>query len=153
MPRASLIVWGSWLLVTGLVFSFMSGVFHEYYTVALAPPIGALVGIGVSIVWSSRQRWWTWAVLAVAIALTSWWATVLIDRSRPWGSWLTPMVVAIGALATDASRWSVPSAQLGAMLRATSSEGSPLAWRSLVPWWARWHGPCRRSRHRVVAPS
>jgi hypothetical protein len=46
--RASVIVWGSWLLVTGAVFSAMQGIFHEYYTVALAPAIGALVGIGTS---------------------------------------------------------------------------------------------------------
>ena len=39
-------VWGGWLLVTGLTFSFMAGIFHAYYTVALAPAIAALVGIG-----------------------------------------------------------------------------------------------------------
>ena len=45
--RGSLIVWGGWLLVTGLVLSFASGIIHAYYTVALAPAIAALVGIGV----------------------------------------------------------------------------------------------------------
>ncbi|MBU4335564.1 MAG: glycosyltransferase family 39 protein, partial [Actinobacteria bacterium] len=35
--RAQIVVWGAWLLVTGLVFSFMAGIFHAYYTVALAP--------------------------------------------------------------------------------------------------------------------
>ena len=40
-------LWGGWLLVTGLMFSFMAGIFHAYYTVALAPAIGALVGMGV----------------------------------------------------------------------------------------------------------
>src|SRR6185437_16006251 len=44
--RASYLLWGGWLLVTGLTFSFMAGIFHPYYTVALAPAIGALVGIG-----------------------------------------------------------------------------------------------------------
>ena len=42
----ALVLWGGWLLVTGLVFSFMAGIFHAYYTVALAPAIAALVGIG-----------------------------------------------------------------------------------------------------------
>lgn len=43
-PRlASFVVWGSWLAVTGLVFSFMAGIFHAYYTVALAPAVAALV--------------------------------------------------------------------------------------------------------------
>src|SRR5207342_1762893 len=44
--RAGLTLWLGWLLVTGLTFSFMAGIFHPYYTVALAPAIGALVGIG-----------------------------------------------------------------------------------------------------------
>ncbi|HEX7740211.1 MAG TPA: glycosyltransferase family 39 protein, partial [Marmoricola sp.] len=43
--RAGIVVWLGWLLVTGLTFSFMAGIFHAYYTVALAPAIAALVGI------------------------------------------------------------------------------------------------------------
>ncbi|MFI7607756.1 glycosyltransferase family 39 protein [Micromonospora sp. NPDC049366] len=49
--RAGLLLWGCWLLVTGLIFSFMSGIFHAYYTVALAPAVGALVGVGVTLLW------------------------------------------------------------------------------------------------------
>ena len=45
--RASLLLWGGWLLVTAVVFSFMDGTIHPYYTVALAPAIAALVGISV----------------------------------------------------------------------------------------------------------
>ncbi|SCF23807.1 glycosyltransferase family 39 protein [Micromonospora mirobrigensis] len=54
--RAGLLLWGGWLLGTGLVFSFMSGIFHAYYTVALAPAVGALVGIGVVLLWRERER-------------------------------------------------------------------------------------------------
>jgi 4-amino-4-deoxy-L-arabinose transferase-like glycosyltransferase len=32
--RAAALLWGGWTLVTGLVFSFMSGTMHPYYTVA-----------------------------------------------------------------------------------------------------------------------
>ena len=46
--RAALVLWGGWLLVTGLVFSYMAGIIHPYYTVALAPAVAALVGIGVA---------------------------------------------------------------------------------------------------------
>ncbi|SCL52811.1 ArnT family glycosyltransferase [Micromonospora chersina] len=52
--RAGLLLWGGWLLVTGLIFSFMSGIFHAYYTVALAPAVGALVGIGATLLWRAR---------------------------------------------------------------------------------------------------
>ena len=44
--RAFALLWGGWLLVTGLVFSYMQGIIHPYYMVALAPAIGALVGVG-----------------------------------------------------------------------------------------------------------
>ena len=50
----ALLMWGTWLVVTGVVFSFMGGMVHPYYTVALAPAIAALVGIGA--VWAWRRR-------------------------------------------------------------------------------------------------
>ena len=42
-------VWGGWLVVTGLTFSLMAGIIHPYYTVALAPAIAALVGLGGAV--------------------------------------------------------------------------------------------------------
>src|ERR1039458_1580501 len=44
--RAALLLWGSSLAVSALVFSLAAGIIHPYYTVALAPSIGALVGVG-----------------------------------------------------------------------------------------------------------
>ena len=46
--RAALLLWGGWLVVSGLVFSLSAGVIHTYYTVALAPAIAALVAIGAA---------------------------------------------------------------------------------------------------------
>ena len=40
---AGYLLWGSWFAVTAVVFSYMSGVVHSYYAVALAPAIAALV--------------------------------------------------------------------------------------------------------------
>ena len=53
--RAAFILWGGWLLVTGVVFSLGKGIIHPYYTVALAPAIGALVGIGAGDAVEARQ--------------------------------------------------------------------------------------------------
>ncbi|WP_231855640.1 glycosyltransferase family 39 protein [Tsukamurella pseudospumae] len=50
-----LTVFGTWLVVTGLVFSYMSGTVHPYYTVALAPAIAVLVGGGAAVAWSRRS--------------------------------------------------------------------------------------------------
>ncbi|GLY96197.1 hypothetical protein Acsp02_34520 [Actinoplanes sp. NBRC 103695] len=54
--RAGLVLWGGWLVITGLVFSFMQGIFHAYYTVALAPAVGAVVGIGAALVWGAIRN-------------------------------------------------------------------------------------------------
>lgn len=113
--RAGLLLWGGWLLVTGLIFSFMSGIFHAYYTVALAPAIGALVGIGVTLLWRQRHllpasgddatagtRWQRWrplaamATLAGTLAITVWWAWVLLGRSPDWYPWLRTTVLIAG---------------------------------------------------------
>ncbi|MEV1111017.1 glycosyltransferase family 39 protein [Micromonospora sp. NPDC049751] len=119
--RAGLLLWGGWLLVTGLIFSFMSGIFHAYYTVALAPAVGALVGIGVTLLWRQRRprptpaadadeepvlvsRWQRWrplaatATLAATLAVTVWWAWVLLGRSPDWYPWLRAVVLVPGLL-------------------------------------------------------
>ncbi len=54
--RAAVLLWGGWLLVTGLVFSYAQGIIHPYYNVALAPAVGALVGIGTVTLWHHHRR-------------------------------------------------------------------------------------------------
>ena len=54
--RAALLLWGGWLVVTGVAFSLGQGIIHQYYTVALAPAIGAVIGIGATLLWSHRDR-------------------------------------------------------------------------------------------------
>ncbi|MEP9363010.1 glycosyltransferase family 39 protein [Nocardioides sp. CN2-186] len=97
--RAALIVWGMWLLVTGLTFSFMAGIFHAYYTVALAPAVAALVGIGAHLVWRERHDPVAGAVAATAVVLTSVTAFVLLDRSSDFLPWLRWVVLVAGAVA------------------------------------------------------
>ena len=53
--RAAFVLWGGWLLVTGLVFSLGKGIIHQYYAIALAPAIGALVGMGAGMLWKRRH--------------------------------------------------------------------------------------------------
>ncbi|WP_069164778.1 glycosyltransferase family 39 protein [Nocardia altamirensis] len=98
--RASLIVWGGWLIATGLTFSFMAGIFHQYYTVALAPAIAALVGAGTVLLWRERHRRWVRAVLALAVGLTTATAWMLLSRSVHWLPWLRWTVLIVGVLAT-----------------------------------------------------
>ncbi|MGY5885086.1 glycosyltransferase family 39 protein [Modestobacter lacusdianchii] len=97
--RAALITWGSWLLVTGATFSFMAGIFHAYYTVALAPAIAALVGIGGGLLWQRRAAVWARTVLALALAGTGVWSFVLLGRSADFLPWLRWGVLIGGLLA------------------------------------------------------
>ena len=96
---AAALVWGGWLLATGLVFSYMSGIFHPYYTIALAPALGALVGIGSTRLWRVRSNWFAGATLAIGLLITGIWAWVLLDRSSGWFPWLRVIVVVAAALA------------------------------------------------------
>lgn len=100
--RASYLVWGLWLLVTGLTFSFMAGIFHAYYTVALAPAVGALVGSGAVQLWQRRRSWWASAALAATLVLTVAWAYVLLGRNPSFVPWLRYVVLAVGLLAAIA---------------------------------------------------
>jgi 4-amino-4-deoxy-L-arabinose transferase-like glycosyltransferase len=100
--RAGYLLWGGWLLVTAAVFSFMAGIFHPYYTVALAPAIGALVGIGTVTLFRLRRRVLAALTLAIALALTSVTAYVLLGRSSTWHPWLAAVVIGAGLTLTAA---------------------------------------------------
>ncbi|MFI1238522.1 glycosyltransferase family 39 protein [Nocardia salmonicida] len=100
--RAALILWGGWLLVTGLVFSFMAGIFHQYYTVALAPAVAALVGIGAVQIWGARDRLWVRCAGALAIGLTTATAWMLLSRSASFLPWLRWTILVVGVVATVA---------------------------------------------------
>ncbi|WP_259141167.1 ArnT family glycosyltransferase [Tsukamurella ocularis] len=68
-----LTVFGTWLVVTGVVFSYMSGTVHPYYTVALVPAIAVLVGGGAAVAWSRRSTVsGTLAVVALVVAAGGW---------------------------------------------------------------------------------
>ncbi len=93
---SGLVVWGGWLLVTGLTFSFMAGIFHAYYTVALAPAVAALVGIGSSILWEHRQSPVAALGAAFTIAMTATMSFALLDRAADFLPWLKYVIVAVG---------------------------------------------------------
>ncbi|WP_089115896.1 glycosyltransferase family 39 protein [Streptomyces sp. SS07] len=99
--RAAFLAWGGALVMTAAVFSFMAGIFHQYYTVALAPYIAALVAMGVTVLWEERSAWWPRAVLAGTVLATALWAYVLLGRTPDYLPWLRWAVLAggiVGAL-------------------------------------------------------
>ena len=119
LRRAGLLVWGGWLVVTALVFSFMAGIFHEYYTVALAPPIAALVGTGADLAWRHRHELAVRLATAGVVAASGLWAARLLGRATNWNAWLVPLVLVggLGSAAALATLWHRRSAlALGASL-------------------------------------
>jgi 4-amino-4-deoxy-L-arabinose transferase-like glycosyltransferase len=100
--RAAALLWGGWVIVTGLVFSYMSGIIHPYYMVALAPGIGALVGIGATVLWNQRLGLAGRVVVAATVLVTAAWSFVLLDRTPDWLPWLRWVVLFAGVLAAVA---------------------------------------------------
>ena len=97
--RAAVIVWGGWLVVTGLVFSFMAGTYHDYYTVALAPAIAGLVAVGGALAWQRRTTWLGRAGLAGASVLSALWAWHLLGLATGVYATLRWPVLTVGVAA------------------------------------------------------
>lgn len=97
VTRGSFLVWGGSLLITMVVFSYMAGIFHQYYTVALAPYMAAVIGMGSTLLWEKRKEIWASLTLAAAVVASAAWGYVLLNRTSdylPWLKWL----VLIGGL-------------------------------------------------------
>ncbi|MFC7530572.1 glycosyltransferase family 39 protein [Actinoplanes sp. GCM10030250] len=127
LQRAGLIVWGGWLLVTGLVFSLMQGIFHAYYTVALAPAIGAVVAIGAALLWERRTSVVAVVALGASVAVTAWWSYVLLGRSADFLPWLRVPVLVAGLVAAVALVVTVRLARRWGVVVAVVALGVSLA--------------------------
>jgi 4-amino-4-deoxy-L-arabinose transferase-like glycosyltransferase len=93
--RAGFLVWGSWLLATWLTFSFMNGILHAYYNVALAPPVAAVCGMGAIVLWRRRDAW-ALLILGAVVSATGAWGAVLLGVEPNFLPWLSPLVMGLG---------------------------------------------------------
>ena len=97
--RTALLLWGGWFAITALVFSFMTGVIHPYYTNMLAPAIAVLLGVGTTVLWRRREQLVGRMLLAAMLAATAVWSYLLLDRSPNWHPWLRFAILIGAALA------------------------------------------------------
>lgn len=101
VTRGSFLVWGGSLLITMVVFSYMAGIFHQYYTVALAPYMAAVIGMGSTLLWEKRKDIWASLTLAAAVVAGAGWGYVLLNRTSdylPWLKWLVLVGGLVSAL-------------------------------------------------------
>ncbi|MFJ2749344.1 ArnT family glycosyltransferase [Streptomyces sp. NPDC087297] len=121
MARAAFLAWGGSLLITAVVFSYMQGIFHEYYTVALAPFVAAVIGMGVAVLWEERGAAAAAITLSGTLALTAVWSFVLLGRATGYLPWLRWAVLVGGLLAAAALPFAARAGRR--MLQATAALG------------------------------
>ncbi|WP_256978832.1 glycosyltransferase family 39 protein [Rhodococcus sp. 02-925g] len=94
--RAWFVMWGLWLVGCSVVFSFMSGTFHSYYTIVIAPAIAAIVGAALRELWVRREKFWGRAILALVSAVTTATSFAFLARTPEFVPWLRWVVLGVG---------------------------------------------------------
>jgi 4-amino-4-deoxy-L-arabinose transferase-like glycosyltransferase len=115
----ALILWGGWLLTCVVFFSMISGIFHSYYAIMLAPALGAMVGIGFAQLWSwSADKKWAGAVLAVSAALTIGFQYFALVQYNEFSWWLlaSGLLLGLGILLVFVKRQLAYLTALAAMM-------------------------------------
>ncbi|WP_051833322.1 ArnT family glycosyltransferase [Streptomyces sp. NRRL S-646] len=132
------VLWGTWLVVCGLVYSTQEGTFHPYYTTQLAPAVAALTaGLATALARAHRAgAIWALPGGAGTVLVSGVWAAIVIRRVPSWNGWLAWLVLVIGlavvglVLAAALNARLLPVALGGALLAVLLA---PAAWAVSVP--------------------
>jgi len=99
--RAGALLWGTWLVTLGVVFS-ISTTMNSYYAGALSPPIAGLLGIAGALAWERRRERAALAATAGIVLLTVGYGVWLLPADGtglpPWLA-TTAVVLGLGAVA------------------------------------------------------
>ena len=103
LRRSAYLLWGGWAFVSWAVFSFSKGIFHPYYTTALAPAVAVLAAGALVALWDRSRDSIAWSVaLAASLIGTAALGAVLLDRAAGFVPFLAPAVMVIAMLAACA---------------------------------------------------
>jgi 4-amino-4-deoxy-L-arabinose transferase-like glycosyltransferase len=106
LARAGVILWGTWLVVLGVVFT-VSTTMNSYYAGALSPAVAALLGIGGAVAWEHRRRPAAVALTAGVVLVTVGYAAWLLPpEGTGLPSWLAPAALVLGLAAAALLAWS-----------------------------------------------
>jgi len=103
----ALILWGGWLLTCVVFFSMISGIFHAYYAIMLAPALGAMVGIGFAQLYKwGKNTNWAMIGLIVAVLVTLGFQLFTTMQYNEFSGWMlgTGILLGLGILLKSISR-------------------------------------------------
>ena len=93
--RAFALLFLGWVLLYGGVFSYAQGIYHSYYTSAMAPGVAALVGIGTVTMAKAVRRDRRWLIVPLAlIGLTILAQSEIEGRTPDFYGWVRPFTIA-----------------------------------------------------------
>jgi 4-amino-4-deoxy-L-arabinose transferase-like glycosyltransferase len=99
LVRAGAILFGGWLLVDGLILSYMNGMVHPYYCLSLAPAVAGMFALAVHEMWGRRATWFGRIGLGAMLLVTGGWSVWLLHRD----AWLPALRWTILALTVAAT--------------------------------------------------
>ncbi len=102
LVRAGAILFGGWMLVDGVVLSFMHGVVHPYYCLSLAPAVAGMFALGVHEMWRRRTTKFGRIGLGGMLLVTGGWSWWLLHRDSAWLPALRWTILALTVVATVA---------------------------------------------------
>ncbi|WP_243841451.1 glycosyltransferase family 39 protein [Mycobacterium sp. DL592] len=120
--RGGALLFGGWLLVDGLVLSYMKGMAHPYYCLSVVPAVAALAAIGGGEMWRTRDRLFGRISLAANVLLTALWSWRLLDGNLHWAS-VMRWVVVIAGVAAAVMLLAAPRANRGRLAAAALTLG------------------------------
>jgi 4-amino-4-deoxy-L-arabinose transferase-like glycosyltransferase len=101
--RSAYLLWGGWAFASWAVFSFSKGIFHPYYTTALAPAVAVLAAGALVALWDRSRDSIGWSVaLAASLIGTAALGAVLLDRATGFVPHLASAAMALAVLAACA---------------------------------------------------
>jgi 4-amino-4-deoxy-L-arabinose transferase-like glycosyltransferase len=110
LVRAAAILFGGWMLVDGLVLSYMKTMVHPYYCLSFVPAVAGMFAVGVYEMWGQRESWFGRGGLVAMIAGTGVWSWWILGRNGEWLPALRLVILAVTVVAAVALLVSLTSA-------------------------------------------